>query len=437
MSQNESTALFERAKLALAGGVSHQARYSAPNPKYINRASGSHKWEVDGTRFVDYAMGSASLLLGHSHPDVAAAIAAQATEGSFYADCHPLEVEWAEMVCGAVPGAERLRFVASGTEATMLAIRIGRAWSGQSKVMRFEGHYHGWHDYALMGSQAPYDEVPSLGVLPGAVSATVTVPPDAQRVDEVLAADPEIGTIICEASGANYGCVPLPEGFLQALREIATRRNRVLIFDEVITGFRWSAGGRQARDGVIPDLTTMAKILTGGLPGGGVGGKAEIMALLDPALEHGGLSPGVCHKGTFNGSPLIAAGAVAAMRHITTGAPQRHADQIAAKLREGMRQAMSERQIKGTVHGDSSTFHIFFGECEDGTVDGIAAPVLRGAPKPLVDGLRTGLRERGVDLMSYMSGVTSAAHTQDDVTHTVNAFAETLETLVAQGLVRS
>ena len=428
-----SEELFERARTTLAGGISHDGRYAEPYPKYVSRASGSRKWEVDGTEYIDYAMGSASLLLGHAHPAVVDAIAAQVGSGTFFADCHPLEVEWAALIQDLIPCADRVRFVGSGTEATMLAMRIGRAYSGKSKILRFDGHYHGWHDYAAMGMKAPYDAMPSLGMLPAAAAATVVVPPDAARVAEALAQDEEIGTIICEVSGANYGCTPLPQGLLPELRRLADAHGAVLIFDEVITGFRWSPGGRQALDGVIPDLTTLAKILTGGLPGGAVVGREEFMQLLDPTVEFKGMRPGVVHKGTFNGNPLAAASGVAALQVVRTGEPQRQADAVAENLRVGMRQILKDHQIRGTVYGESSTFHVYLGDTPDGTVDGLSAADIRGVSKTMVDALRGGLRRRGVDLMSHMSGITSGAHTDADVDQTLEAFADTIQDMIQQG----
>ena len=433
--ESGSAALFEQARRVLPGGISHENRYWNPHPNYITRATGSRKWDVDGREYIDYAMGSASLLLGHAHPDVVAAMREQVERGTFFADCHPLEIEWARIVQSLFPSAERVRFTASGSEATMLAIRIGRAHSGCSKVLRFEGHYNGWHDYAVVGSAAPYDVSPSLGVLPAAVEATVTVAPDANVVDEMLGADPEIGTIICEVSGANYGSVPLPDGFLTGLRDIATRRDVVLIFDEVITGFRWSPGGLQARDGIIPDLTTLAKNLTGGMPGGAVAGIEPLMRLLDPAASANGHRPGVTHKGTFNGSPLIAAGAVAALTHLATGEHQRRADRVAARLREGMRAILDQHQVQGAVYGDSSTFHTYFGPCENGSVEGLPAETIRGMPKALVNGLREGMRAHGVDLQSYTGGVTSSAHGDEEVSLTLGAFEATVQSLLAQGIL--
>ncbi|PPR18348.1 MAG: Glutamate-1-semialdehyde 2,1-aminomutase [Alphaproteobacteria bacterium MarineAlpha10_Bin3] len=431
-----SEQLFAQARGRLAGGVSHESRFADPFPKYISHAKGSRKWEVDGGEYIDYAMGSASLLLGHAHRDVVAALSEQAARGSFFADCHPLEVEWAGLIQGLIPSAERVRFVGSGTEATMLAIRIARAFSGRDKILRFEGHYHGWHEFVDLGMKAPYDEASSLGILPGTLAATVVVPPDAARVAEALAADSEIGTIICEVSGANYGSVPLPFGLLEALRQLADEHDAVLIFDEVITGFRWSPGGLQARDNIIPDLTSMAKIVTGGMPGGAVGGQEKFMALLDPAHEFRGRKPAVTHKGTFNGNPLVAAAGVAALQAIKTGEPNRLADAAAARLRDGLRSIIERHQVAGAVYGEASTFHIYFGDgIVDGSVAQLGAAAIRGVPKQTVMALRNGLRQRGVDLMSHMSGVTSMAHNDADIDQTLDAFEDTLRGMIAQGLV--
>jgi glutamate-1-semialdehyde 2,1-aminomutase len=428
--------LFDRARNSLAGGVSHQSRYAAPFPKYVERAQGSRKWEVDGKEYIDYAMGSASLLLGHAHPDVVQALTEQAAKGTFFADNHPLEVDWAELIQELIPCAERVRFVGSGTEATMLAIRIARAYSGKNKILRFEGHYHGWHEFVDLGMVAPYDQPSTLGILPGTIEATVVRPPDAARVAEALQADNEIGTIICEVSGANYGSVPLPFGFLGALRKLADEHNAVLIFDEVITGFRWSPGGLQARDNILPDLTSMAKIVTGGLPGGAVGGREEIMRLLDPTLEFGGRKPGVTHKGTFNGSPLVAASGVAALKHVKTGEPNRLADAAAERLRSGMRRIIEEHQVAGAVYGDASTFHVYLGEgAENGSVAELGAEKIRGISPEVIYAMRNGLRERGVDLMSHMSGVTSMAHTDADIDQTLEAFEDTLRGMISDQLV--
>jgi glutamate-1-semialdehyde 2,1-aminomutase len=239
-----SQKLFEQAMDCLAGGVTHESRYVAPFPIYVQRAHGSRKWDVDGNEYIDYSMGSASLLLGHAYPSLVEAIQDQAAKGTFYGNCHPLEVEWAALVQSLIPSAGRSRFVASGTEATMLAIRVARAYTGRTKILRFEGHYHGWHDYAVMGMQEPFSEAPCLGLLPGSVEATVVVPAnDPTRVEEILRKDPDIAAVILEASGGSWGTVPLVPGFLAELRHLTSRYGALLIFDEIITGFRHSPGG--------------------------------------------------------------------------------------------------------------------------------------------------------------------------------------------------
>jgi len=429
-----SASLSERARRVMPGGVSSNIRYREPHPPYITRASGAYKWDVDGRHYIDYKMGSATQMLGHCPPKVVEAVQRQMALTPFTGDCHPLEVEWAEAVCALYPSADSIRFVGSGTEATMMALRLGRAHSGRDKVLRIDGHYHGWHDHAMKGSRPAMPGVPSLGV-PKAVSDLIVVAPVDLAAIETALADDGIGTVIVEASGANYGAIPLPDGFLPGIREICDRLGRVLVFDEVITGFRWSPGGRQARDGVTPDLCTMAKILTGGLPGGGVAGRRHIMELLDPGVTRGGLTPGILHQGTFNGCQLAAAGALAALEDLSTGEPQAHADRMAAALRDGIVEIMDRRGIQGACYGDSSTFHLYFGPCDDRSVAGLTPAQIRGTAKEVVYGLRDELNARGVDLMSAMSGVTSSAHSQADIDETLEAIDAALAVLQARRLI--
>lgn len=431
-----SQELWERAQRALAGGVSHDGRFLPPYPTYFHRAQGAYKWDVEGRKYIDYAMGSAAMMLGHSHPDVVEALRAHASEGTFFATVHPLEVAWAELVQELVPSAERVRFVGSGTEATMLALRVARAYSRRPKVLRFEGHFHGWHDYVVPGMKAPFDKFPSLGI-PEAIRDTMVVcPTDAQQVEERLKADRQIGAIICEVSGANWGSVPIRDDFLRELRVLADRYACVLIFDEVITGFRWSPGGKQALIGVTPDMTTMAKIVAGGMPGGALGGKEEIMRLLDPRVEVDGLKPAIIHRGTFNASPLVSAAAVAALKVIRTGEPHRQANRIAAKIREGMQKVLDRLEVDGRAYGESSTFHVFFGEgARKGAIGDVSPAALRAMKRDALDVYTNGLRKRGVDFMSYTGGVTSLAHTDGDVAPTLEAFQGAVQDLVDAGKV--
>lgn len=421
---------FVRARNALAGGISHENRYAEPYPIYTSRAKGAHRWDVEGRKYIDFSMGSASLLLGHAHPEVVRAVQEQIAEGSYFASCHPLEVEWAELVKSMYPSVDLLRFTGSGTEATMLAIRLARAFTGRSRILRFEQHYHGWHDYVMYGMAAPYDRAASLGVPDEIGRLTTVCSPDLNQVEEQLRTK-EIAAVICEVSGPNWGSVPLVREFLGPLKELGTRYGAVVIFDEVITGFRWSPGGMQAVVGVRPDLSTFAKILTGGLPGGAVGGRKDIMELLDPAVEFHRRRPGVTHKGTFNGCAVVAAGAVTALKIVRTGEAQAHANAIAKRIREGMQTILEQHQVAGVSYGQASTFHVFFG-IKNG-VDSLTPAQIRGLPKEVVQGYQSGLRKRGIELMSYMGGVTSLAHTEADVSQFLSAFEDTVRELMSEG----
>jgi glutamate-1-semialdehyde 2,1-aminomutase len=314
----------------------------------------------------------------------------------------------------------------------MLALRLGRAHSGREKVLRIDGHFHGWHDMLLKGAKPGANCAPSLGVPQAVSDLTVVAPPDLEAIAALLEQDAGIGTVFVEASGANYGSVPLPDGFLQGIRALTKASGHVLIFDEVITGLRWSPGGRQARDGVVPDLTTLAKVVTGGLPGGAVVGKAEIMELLSPGETRDGLSPPVSHKGTFNAAPMVAAGAVKAMEILSTGEVQTHADAMAARLRDGFNATFKRHGVAALAYGDSSTCHLYFGGT---SIEGLDAVAIRRTPPALVKALRDSLLERGVDFMSFTSCVTGLPHTPDLIDEAVGLFDATLSDLIRDGVL--
>ncbi|WP_127116221.1 aspartate aminotransferase family protein [Shimia sediminis] len=426
-----SSDLSTRASAALPGGVSHELRYRDPHPVFIDRARGAEKWDVDGRRYIDFKMGSASQMLGHCHPAIVEVIQKQAERSIFSADCHEAEIIWAEWVNRLYPSAERTRFTASGTEATMLALRLGRAWSGKDHVLRLDGHFHGWHDHALKGAKPGSDRASSLGI-PDAVNDLIHVCAAEPQIMQAALQDDRIGTVIIEASGANYGCVPLDTETLRALHDGARAAGVVLVFDEIITGFRWSPGGRQARDGIVPDLTTLAKTVTGGLPGGAVCGRADIMELMNNATLRDGLAPAVSHKGTFNGSPLVAAAACVAMPLLATGEAQARADEMAARMRDGMNRAMADLGVSGLAYGDSSIFHVHFGrEC----LTGLSPAQIRGLPKAQVKAYRDGMLARGVDMMAYTSGLTSAAHTPELIDEAIDTFHATLSDMIRDGVL--
>lgn len=431
-----SRELWDRALRALPGGVSHDGRFMPPHPVYFERALGARKWDVEGREYIDYMMGSAAMMIGHSHPDVVAAIKRQAELGTFFATVHALEIEWAELVQRLVPSAERVRFVGSGTEATMLAFRVARAYSKRPKVLRFQGHFHGWHDYGALGMKAPYDKFPSHGIPEEIANTVVVAPADSGQVEKLLKSDDRIGAIIIEPSGANWGSVPVKDQFLHDLRALADKYNCVLIFDEIITGFRWSPGGKQALLNIKPDLTTMAKVVAGGMPGGALGGREEIMRLLDPNVMVDGLQPAVIHRGTFNGSPLVAAAAVATLNIIATGEPQRQANAVAALMRAGMQTVLDEHQVDALVYGEASTFHVYFDKgARRSSIYDISPESVRRLKRDTLDVYRLGLRARGVDFMSYTGGLTSLAHVEADVAPSLEAFRGAIQDLIAANKV--
>lgn len=419
----------EAARLALPGGVSHELRYAEPYPIFINHAKGAEKWDVEGKRYIDFKMGSASQLLGHCHADIVAAVQKQAAQVLFSADSHAAETRWAEWLNQLFPSADMSRFTASGTESTMLALRLGRAYSGKDKVLRIDGHYHGWHDHLLKGAKPGFQQSTSLGI-PTSITDLVSICAPTPEAMQAALKDDAIGTVIIEASGANYGAVPLATGTLKQLHATAKAAGCVVIFDEIITGLRWAPGGRQARDKVVPDLTTLAKVVTGGLPGGAVCGRADIMQLMNNGISQAGLAPPVSHKGTFNGSPLVAAAALAAMPLFATGEVQQQADAMAHLLREGINQVFHDLSIEACAYGDSSTCHLFFGADD---ITGMPAQQIRGQSPALVKAMRRGLLENGVDLMNQTSFVTSAAHTPALVDEAVAIFRQVMQSLRASG----
>ena len=310
----KSSALYERARGIIPGGVTHDGRHMKPFPVYVERALGSHKWDVDGHEYIDYWMGHGALFLGHCHPAVVKAIQEQAARGTHFGASHELEVRWAELITKLIPSAQMVRFAMSGTEATHLALRIARAFTGRNKVVKFQGHFHGWHDGVVAAVNPPYDVPMSAGVPESVLDQLLVCPPnDIKSVDTMLERG-DVAAVILEPAGGQSGTTPTIPGYLQELRSLTTRHNVVLIFDEVITGFRYSPGGAQAYFGVTPDMTTLAKIVAGGLPGAAIVGKKELMSMMahrgEPVFDR---SQRVAQNGTFNSNPVCAAAAIATL----------------------------------------------------------------------------------------------------------------------------
>ena len=445
MPLEESTALYKRAREVLAGGTGHDLRNAQPMPIYAARGVGSRKWDVDGNEYIDFLMGNAALMLGHAYPDVVEAIQDAVTAGTHFGNDHPLHLQWAELVQQLLPSADRVRFVNSGTEATLLAMRLARAFHGSNKIIRFEGHFHGWHDDVVHGFQPPFQEAGSLGTPEQTRAGMVTLPDgDLALVEQALETDGEIAAIIVEPTGASWGRAPLETDFLHGLRDLADRFSVVLIFDEVISGFRFSPGGLQQKIGLTPDLTTLAKIVAGGMPGGAVAGRADIMQLFDETddPQHNRFGR-VTHYGTFNASPLSAAAGIATLQNLADGTAIAHADQLAEKLRTDWDAVLEKHQLAGYVYGEASMFHVYF-ETDRARIESAQrredlhtteAALLKGMPASLICDYQRQLRLRGIDLMSSTGGVLSAAHANHDVEEATKIFEEAMLALLQAGQI--
>jgi glutamate-1-semialdehyde 2,1-aminomutase len=414
----KSADLYRQALDVFPSGVTHDSRYMQPVPMYVTHARGSRKWDVDGNEYVDYFGGHGALILGHCHPQVTAAVTEQVQKGSHYGASHELEVEWGKLVQQLVPstrGGGKVKFVSSGTEATLMALRLARAFTGKEVVVKMRGHFHGWHDYATIGMSEPWETPSSNGVPLGVRQSMRTIPSNDIAALEAALAPGDCAAVIMLLNG-------LSTPYLEQVREVTRRNAVVLIFDEVVTGFRYAPGGAQEYFGVTPDLSTHAKILAGGYPGGSVSGRADIMAMLDHRDDANWQRyQRVSHPGTFNGNPVSAAAGVACLNIVKDPAVQKKAIATADKIRAGMNDAFERRGIGGSAGGEVSILSIAF---HNPTVTG----------RELIWRFRGAMQLGGVDF-SYLGGMVSAVHDDRDVDQTVTAFDQALERLQAEGIV--
>jgi glutamate-1-semialdehyde 2,1-aminomutase len=429
-----SAELYPKFQQVFPTGVSHDMRVADPFPLCMARGQGARKWDVDGNEYIDFGLGSASLLLGHAHPAVVEALVKVAPDGSHFGQPVEAELEWGERVHNLIPCADKVRFVGSGAEATMLAMRIARGSTGKEKIIRWESHYHGWHDYAMPGTLPPFDRPASIGIPRGALESVIVLPLHLDALERTLATNKDIAGVITEGSGASYGTVPLKPSFIEGVRQLTQQHGVVMILDEVITGFRWSPGGLQQKLGIIPDLCTLAKILTGGLPGGAVAGRDEVMHIMartgDAQRDR---FQRVSHGGTFNANPYCAATGNATLEIVATGEMQAQADKMAERLRRGLRDIVDRNQVAACVYGEASTFHVYFGSR---SIEGLDANTLKNVPAEVQNGFRQALQVQGVDLMSRCSGVLSGVHSEADIEASLEAFDGAMKALVAEGLIR-
>jgi glutamate-1-semialdehyde 2,1-aminomutase len=433
-----SAALYEESSRVFPSGVTHDIRYLTPFPIFVDHASGSRKWDVDGNEIIDYVMGHGALFMGHAHPEITRAIAEQAARGTHYGANHRLELEWGRLVKELVPCAEEVRFTSSGTEATLMAIRLARAYTGRDRILKFDYHFHGWHDN-VVGVRSREEENPHASGVPAAtLSNTISVPQgDIGLVEERLASG-DVAAVILEPTGASWGTLPLTPSFLSELRAVTSKHNTVLIFDEVVTGFRVSPGGTQARYGVTPDLTSLAKILAGGMPGGAICGRADIVSMIEFRDGRWNAEKRIMHPGTFNANPVSAAAGVEMLRMVRTGGSHSHANALNERLIAHLNTAIKSVRVPGAAYGLASYFHIALGQEMPQPADGIewtGVPLPAFSSPAIQTALKRAMLNHGVDLMHGEGGFVSGVHTAEDIDATIAAFESSLAELKADGVL--
>ncbi|RPI47591.1 MAG: aspartate aminotransferase family protein [Betaproteobacteria bacterium] len=428
--------LARQARDLIPSGIVHDSRRTWPYSIYGDRAAGSRKWDVDGNEYVDYYGGHGSLILGHQHPKVIAAIEAQLRKGMHLAAANELEVEWARRIQALVPSAERVRFTSSGTEATQLAIRLARAATGRGRIVRFQSHFHGWHDQVSFGVTDHLDGTPAVGVLAEvAANTTLVKPNDVAAVERVLATQRDAAAVMIEPIGSSSGMIPTSPEVLNALRELTARHGALLIFDEVVTGFRVHPGGAQALYGVVPDITTLAKIVAGGMPGGAVAARKDILDWLDFEVAAASKRERINHQGTHNAHPLSAAAGIATLDLIRDSDVCERASATAARLRAGMNEILEGEGVPWAIYGEHSFFHLHsnpLGEpIRPTTFDArtLTLDALKGKDERVLAKLRLAMLVNGVDLKGFRGGLVSAAHTEADIDVTLDAWRRSLRAL--------
>ena len=427
MQLSKSEALFAEAQKYIPGGVNSPVRsFNAVGgtPLFIARGKGSRVWDVDGNEYIDYLGSWGPLVLGHSHPAVVEVLIKTAESGTSFGAPVEQEVELAKMICTALPSVDSVRLVSSGTEACMSAIRLARAFTGRDKIIKFAGCYHGHADGLLVkaGSGALTHGIPTSAGVPESYASETLVAEynDIESVEKFFAANPSgIAAVITEPVAGNMGVVPPAPGFLEALRKVTQDNGALLIFDEVITGFRVGPNGAQGLFNITPDITTMGKIIGGGLPVGAYGGRKEIMDMVAP------LGP-MYQAGTLSGNPLAVSAGIATLTELSKPGVFERIDGLAQRLTEGVTAAFQKAEIPATINRVGS---MFTGFLNPGPVAGLADA--ENSDTEMYGRYFHAMQEQGVYIApsQFEAGFVSTAHTEADIDATIAKVTAALRSL--------
>jgi glutamate-1-semialdehyde 2,1-aminomutase len=413
----KSKALYERAKKVFPAGVSYGIRYFEPYPFYTAKAKGSKLYDVDGNEYVDFWLGHTALILGHSPPEIMKAVSNQLQNGTMYGTSHELEIALAEQVAKMVPTAEMTRFTNSGTEANMYATRLARAYTGKNKIAKFEGGWHGGYDALHVGVKPPFDVPESAGLTTGAVQDTIVLPfNDLDGVKKRLRNE-QVASIVIEPVLGAGGGISADGEFLRGLREFCGERGILLIFDEVITGFRLAPGGAQQYYGVKPDITVFGKILGGGFPVGAFSAGKEVMERLDSHLyERPRYS---FHGGTFTANPVTMAAGMATLKILEDGRLIDRLNRLGQKIRDRLGRIFEANDIAVQVTGAGSLFNVHFTKRQ--VKDAVTA--FKADRNRLLD-YHLNLIANGIFILPTHNAALSTAHSEQDIER---LFSETEE----------
>jgi glutamate-1-semialdehyde 2,1-aminomutase len=415
-------------ELFTGNGATHSARILDPFRPYATKASGSRKWDIDGNEYIDYAMGHGALILGHSHPAIVKAVQEQAAKGLHYSENTETEIEWGALIKAIMPVAERVEFCACGQEANLMAVILTRIYTGRTKILRFEGNYHGWG-----GEVAPYGTA-------GIYQPAVTILPmhDMAKLEKELATR-EYAICMIEGGGATMaGAIPWDYNFVKDMAALCRKYDTVFHLDEVVTGFREARGGWQEVIGVKPDTCSLGKSVSGGIPSGVIVGRADIMDGFNPKRP---LERRVSHGGTWNANPLQNVAGVAACKLYLDGAPQKKAFEMAGYLRDKGNAVLKKLGISGRLYG-RTIVHLYFGPIEQEPMEIYLPPtkdvkkLTNPAMTPVKMRLCLHLLQRGVATLGARFFVLSGAHTKADVDQTINAFEDSLKDMLEEGTLK-